>query len=371
MIQKKSKSYRSILKATGVFGIMQISKMLISIVSSKFVALYLGPVGIGLVALLNNIINIILAVTNFEFLKTATREVALNKSETDIYKFKNLISNIQKMAIFIGFTGAIFSVIFSKYLSYFAFGSYERQHWFIILSVYFLLTSLSNARIAVLQGLNDIKILAISNVIISFLTAIGSVLLYYLYRTEGIVYVVLYSSIIQFCVTFYFTKKYSFNFYPVLFKDFYSQSLPIFQLGFFMSLNLIFGQISYFILRLYLSDNGASNEILGYYEVSTVIMVNYLGLVFYAMSYDFFPKLSAISLYNIQVKNLVNNQIEIAIIIVTPAIILLYITGPFLIEILYSKSFLDSFIILKVALFSVILKAIVFPFRLYYFSERK
>lgn len=361
MNEDNNKSYKSILKATGVFGMMQVSKMAITIVSSKFVAIYLGPVGLGLVALLNNVINIILAITNFEFLKTATREVALNSAPENNSQLNNSITTLQKMAVFIGFFGAVFSVVLSKYLSYYTFGTYDKQHWFVILSIYFLLTSFSNARLSLLQGLNKIKILAISNIIVTFLTAIGSILIYYFLRLDGIIWVVLYSSVILICVNFYFTREYSIKFYPIIFKDFYNESLPVFKLGFIMSLNLIFGQISYFILRLFLSNKGASNEILGFYEVSTVIMVHYLGLIFSAMAYDFYPKLSAISLDNSKVKNIVNNQIEIAIILVTPAIVLLYIIGPFLIEILYSKDFLNSFIILKIALFSVILKAVVFP----------
>ena len=86
-----------------------------------------------------------------------------------------------------------------------------------------------------------------------------------------------------------------------------------------------------------------------------------MGLIFNAMSYDFFPKLTSISTDNQKIKQLVNSQIEIALIFVTPAIILLYLTAPFLIELLYSKEFLNSFLILKFALFSVILKAILFP----------
>lgn len=359
MNQNNNKSYHSILKATGVFGMVQISKILITIVSSKFVAIFLGPVGLGLVGLLNNVINIILSITNFEFLKTATREVALNsKDESNL---NQTIALIQKMGIFIGIVGTFFSIVFSSFLSYYTFGTYDKQHWFIILSIYFLFTSLSNVRLSIIQGVNKIKVLAISNVIVTLLTSIGSIIIYYFYRLDGIVWVALYSSVVLFCINFYFTRNYSFKIYPIDYKDFYIKSLPVFKLGFLMSLNLIFGQICYFILRLYLSNHGASNEILGFYEVSSVIMVNYLGLIFYAMAYDFYPKLSAISLDNLEVKNLVNNQIEIAIILVTPAIILLYIIGPFLIEMLYSKEFLNSFIILKVALFSVILKAIVFP----------
>jgi O-antigen/teichoic acid export membrane protein len=265
------------------------------------------------------------------------------------------------MAIVIGLFGALVSFVFSKALSNFAFGNQDKQNWFILLSFYFIVTSFSNARMAILQGVNNIKTLALCNIIAAFFIAVGTIIIYYFFRIEGIIWVMLYSSIVLLLVTIYFTRQYSFKISPLKLKDFYVQSSPMFKLGFFMSFNLIFGQICNFIIKLYLNDNGASSQVLGYYEVSTVILVNYLGMIFNAMSYDFFPKLSSVSRDNEKVKQLVNNQIEIALILVTPAIIFLYLSAPFLIKLLYTHEFSSSFLILKIALFSVILKAIIFP----------
>jgi O-antigen/teichoic acid export membrane protein len=357
----KNNSYRSIFKATGVFGVMQILRQVISIVSSKFAAIYLGPIGIGIISLLTNAINVITAVTNFEFLKIATREVALHYDENDRSNLSKTINILQKMAIFIGLLGGIIVILFSKSLSYFTFGNYDRQHWFLLLSIYLFLTSFSNARIAILQGINNIKIVALSNVLITLFTSIGTIIIYYLYRIEGIIWVLLYTSVIQFIVTIFFTRKFSFSIVPIRFTEFYTSSNPIFKLGFFLSLNLIFGEICNFIIKLYLNQTLSGLHVLGYFQVSIVILVNYLGLVFNAMAYDFYPKLTAVSNDNSKVRDLVNNQIEIALIIVTPAIIFLYLSSPFLIELLYSHEFVNSFLILKFALFSVIIKAIILP----------
>lgn len=361
MIDKVNNSYRSILKATGVFGIVQVIKLVISVVSSKFVAVFLGPIGIGLVSLFTNALNIVLAITNFEFLKTATREIALNHDENDNSKVSKTLITLQKMSIFIGLLGGIIVVLFSKTLSYYTFGNYDRQYWFVLLSIYLLVSSFSNARMAIIQGVNKINKLAWCNIIIAFFTSVGSVIIYHFYRIEGIIWVFLYSSFVVLVVTICFTRKFSFSFLPFNFKEFYNYSNPIFKLGFFLSLNLIFGQICNFIIKIYLNNNGASAEILGYYQVSSLILINYLGLVFNAMSYDYYPKLSAISLDNEKVRNLVNHQIEIALILVTPAVVFLYLSSTFLIKLLYTNEFLSSLEILKFALFSVIIKAVSLP----------
>ncbi len=360
-MNQQNHSYRSILKATGVFGIMQVFRTIISIISSKFVAVYLGPIGIGLVSLLNNAVNIIVAITNFEFLTIATREIALVNGNDKTKSMNKTIALLQKMAVLIGLFGSILSIVFSKTISIFTFGTPNKQYWFILLSIYFFITSLSNARMAILQGVNKIKTLAICNSIAAFFIAIGTIIIYYFLRIEGIIWVMLSSCIILFLVTIYFTRQYSFKIIPFKYNEFYEQSSPIFKLGFFMSLNLIFGQICNFVIKIYLNDAGASSQVLGYYEVSSVILINYLGLIFNAMTYDFYPKLSSVNEDNKKIKQLVNNQIEIALILITPAIIFLYLATPFLINLLYSHKFYSSFLILKMALFSVILKAIIFP----------
>ena len=187
MSEENSKSYRSIVKATGVFGTMQVFRTIISIVSSKFVAVYLGPIGFGLLSLLNNAVNIIVAITNFEFLTVATREVALVSSSEDDSQLSKTISLLQKMAVVIGVLGAIVSAVFSKALSNMTFGNPDKQHWFIIVSFYLLITSFSNARMAILQGVNNIKTLALCNIASAFITAVGSVIIYYFLRIEGII----------------------------------------------------------------------------------------------------------------------------------------------------------------------------------------
>lgn len=356
----KTTSHQSILKATGVFGFLHVFKLFISVVSSKFVAVFLGPIGIGLVSLLTNAITLILSITNFEFLKTGTREIALNSIEKGD-KLTKTIENLNRLALIIGLFGAVISIVFSKYLSELTFGSSDKQHWFYYLSFYFIVATYSNARMAILQGVNQIKTLAWSNIIIAFFTAVGSVFIYYYLRIEGIIWVILYASCVTLFVTVYFTRTYSFKIDFSGFKKVYQESSPVVKLGFVLSINLIFGQICFFMIRSYLNGDGNSTNILGFYEVNTVIIVNYLGLIFNAMSYDFYPKLTALSHDNQKVKELVNSQMEIAILLVTPAIVFLYIFGPLLIQLLYTKEFSATFTILKLALFSVILKSILTP----------
>ena len=61
-------------------------KMIIGVIGSKCVAVFLGPIGIGTVGLLNNTIAIISSLTSFGLPITSVREVSLANAENDEIK---------------------------------------------------------------------------------------------------------------------------------------------------------------------------------------------------------------------------------------------------------------------------------------------
>lgn len=64
---KQKDSYDHILKYTGLFGGVQGLNILIGVVRSKFVALILGPEGMGLVSLFNSTITLLSNTTDLVF----------------------------------------------------------------------------------------------------------------------------------------------------------------------------------------------------------------------------------------------------------------------------------------------------------------
>ena len=361
MIPEKENSHKTILKATGIFGFAQVMKMIVGIIGSKFVAIFLGPIGIGTLGLLNNTISIIGSLTSFGLGITSVREVTLANSENDENKFSERITVLQKLAIIIGFLGAIITLVFSKLLSIWTFGTPDYYYWFLLLSVNFIISSLSTVRFSIMQGLRMVKSIAFSNVISSIFITVFSVPIYYFFKFNGIVAVILLSSLIGLLVNYFFTRKVHILPSDLSFLESIKNGIPLLKMGFLLSLNIIFGQICSYIIKIYLNGNGSSVEILGLFEVSSVILISYVGLVFSAMGTDFYPRLTSIQNDNLKVKELVNDQIEIGLLLITPAITFLYLVAPFLIQLLYTKEFLGGVLILKAALFAVIIKAIIWP----------
>ena len=148
---KQDSSHGTILKGTGVFGIMQFMKMAIGVVGAKFVAIFLGPAGIGIVGLLMNTLNIIGSLTNFGFAVTSVRQIAVAEADDSPEALPKTIFVLQRIALFTGLLGAILTVAFSKLLSHWTFGNSEYTLWFSALSINFFLTSYTTSRGAIFQ----------------------------------------------------------------------------------------------------------------------------------------------------------------------------------------------------------------------------
>ncbi len=354
-------SHKSILKATGIFGFSQLFKILIGIVSSKFVAVFLGPVGIGTIGLLNNTLSIITSTTNFGLNVTGIREIAVADAENDKKKLSETIILLERIALFVGLLGAVVVILFSTFLSQLTFGTSKYYVWFIILSVNFIISSFTLQKAAILQGTRKLKLIAVSSVLTSLFTAIIIIPIYYYLRFDGILPALLATSIVALLVNLYFASKTKTELVSLSFSETIQRGKPIMALGFLLSINVIFGQVCTYLIKLYLNDKGTSTAILGFYEVSNVLLLSYVGMIFTAMSTDFYPRLSSINTENFKIKQLVNDQIEIALLLITPAILFLYFSAPFMIEILYSKEFVSVLLIFKAALFAIIIKAIIWP----------
>ncbi len=360
--KQDSNTYKSILKSTSVFGFAQFAKILIGVVSSKFIALFLGVSGIGFVGLINNTLAIIGSITGFGINVVAVRELSLESTQSSIENLSKKFKIIQKWCLITGLFGGFLTIIFSKLLSQFTFGDSKYYFWFILLSINFVINALTISKSALLQSKRMIKQIALTNVFSSFFICVFIVPIYYYFEFQAIIPVIIISSLITFLVNFYFTRKIKIiQIEKINFNELIYKIKPLFKLGFLLSINVIFGQICNFLIRMYLKSNQSNLEVLGFYEVSSVLLLSYVGMIFGAMSTDFYPRLTSIAENNQKVKSLVNDQIEIGLLLITPLILLFYCFAPFIINVLYSRDFLNVIEILKFGLLAIIVKSIIWP----------
>jgi O-antigen/teichoic acid export membrane protein len=144
-----------------------------------------------------------------------------------------------------------------------------------------------------------------------------------------------------------------------MYESFYD-GLDMVKLGASIAFTNLFGSSVLYLVQVFINKTGGTEQ-LGLYLASFAIINGYFGMIFTAMSTDLFPRIAAISIDNLKIKILINQQSIIMILILAPLLIFLISSLPFVIKLLLSSKFLPIIELLKWAILGVVFQAIGYP----------
>lgn len=328
------------MKATSIFGGVQVFNILISIVRSKVVAVLLGPAGIGILGLFNSTILLISSLTNFGLGISAVKDIAAANETKNEYRISKTVAVVKRLVWVTGIFGALLTLVFSSFLSEIAFGNSEYTIAFIWLSITLLLKQLASGEFVILQGLRKLKELAKANVIGSALGLLASIPLYYYWRLEGIVPALVLTAIFTYLVSLYYGNKYKLGKVNLSIKELKTEGKSMMLMGFMLSLSGIMVLGESYVIRIFINNFGGVEQV-GLYNAGIALISTYVGLLFTAMETDYYPRLSAVANDDFKSKELVNQQTEIALLILAPVLTAFLIFIDWVIIILYSSEFVE------------------------------
>ena len=177
---EKNDSYSHILKYTGIFGGVQGLSILIGLVRNKFAALLLGTAGMGLVALFNSTINMVVSATNFGIPTSGVREIS-EQYDASNEQLSSTILLIRSWCLFAALLGMFVCLFFSPLLDGITFvdrGDHVCHFIFLAPAVAFLIVA--GGETAVLKATRQLRALAFSSLCVVFASLVVSVPIYYL-----------------------------------------------------------------------------------------------------------------------------------------------------------------------------------------------
>ncbi|MDD4374244.1 MAG: O-antigen translocase [Bacteroidales bacterium] len=338
-MSEQQSAYKQIMKATSIFGGVQVFQIIIKIISSKFIAVLLGPLGMGIAGLLTSTTGFIAALTNFGLSTSAVRDVAAAHSTGNELRVRTTVTVFRRLVWYTGLLGALLTLVLSPWLSQISFGNRDYIYAFMIISVTLLINQLSAGQSVLLRGMRQIKYLAKSSVIGSFLGLFTTIPLYYFFGVDGIVPGIIVTAITAFMLTWYFARKV--NVKPIYVSRLrtIAEGKGMLKMGFMISLSGLIALGASYIVRLFISNTGGVDQV-GLYSAGFAIINTYVGLIFTAMSTDYYPRLSAVAHDNSKSIRVINQQAEIALLILAPIIMVFLVFINWVVIILYSNKFL-------------------------------
>ena len=327
------------MKATSIFGGVQIFNIIISIGRSKILAILLGPAGIGVLGLIMSTTKLISSLTNFGLGISAVKEIAIAFELGDEKQMAKTITIVKRWIWYTGLFGTLLTILLSPFLSELTFGNKDYTVAFLWLSMTLLLNQLTSGSFVFLQGLRKLKYLAKANVIGAILGLLVSVPIYYYMGVKGIVPAMIFTSILGFFVAYFFTRKVKSITVHVTSKETKEKGKGMLIMGFMLSISGIMVLGVSYVIRIFINNNGGVEDV-GLYNAGIAIISTYVGLLFTAMETDYFPRLSAVINDNKKAIELINQQAEIAILILAPVLIVFLVFVDWIITILYSSEFI-------------------------------
>lgn len=354
-MSEQHSSYRQILRATSLFGGVQIVKAVVGVITSKIIAVLLGPAGMGIYGLLNSSLSLITSLSNFGLGTSAVKTIASLSNEINETELSKNVTIVRKLTWLTGLLGSIITLVFSKKLSLLTFGNTDYTVAFALLSVTILFNQLSTGQISILQGLRKHKHLANAIITGSIAGLIVSIPIYYFFRINGIVTAIIITSAINLLRSWYFSKKIEIKKIKISFMNSIINGKEILKMGFLINLSGLITTAVAYATRVYIAKKGSVDEV-GLYNAGFLLINGYVGLIFSAMATDYFPRLTSCKT-NLLLKKTINEQAEIMLLLLSPILILFFLLNNYIIIIFYSKTFLGIKLMLFLSLIGMVFRA--------------
>jgi O-antigen/teichoic acid export membrane protein len=339
-------SYRQVVKSFSLFGGVQFFDIIIGLVRSKVLAELLGTVGVGLNNLMQQPLNLIGMATGLGINFAGVRNIAAVQGENDEKKISRAMVTVKRWAWLTGIAGTLVVIFFSPLLYKLTFnkadfgndysGDYKD---FIFLSVILLFMAVSGGQTAILRGTRRLKDTAKTGLFSSFFSLILTIPLYYFYGIKGIVPGLIVVSIVNLFFSWYYSKKVKIASVRISYRQSFYDGIDMARLGLLLSVSNLIGMLVSYLIVLFLNLYSDKSEV-GLYTVGSNMTYRYVGLVFTAISVDYFPRLVGLQSDKEKMDEAVNQQLEIAILIIAPLMILYTSFLPFIVKVLNTSEFL-------------------------------
>lgn len=347
---------RNIVKAMGLFGSLQVLNILCSVIRTKLIALWIGPVGMGLFAIFNSAVDMIGYITSMGLRTSSIRNISQETGNTA--KLAVIVKVVRRWSVVLGIFGALVIACASPLLSEMSFGDRNHVWGYIALSFALFANAVTNGEMAILQGTSMLRKLAKASLYGAVLGLILSIPLYYFLGEKSIIPSILcYSLSVLFFSHLMRNKDVSRNCEHVSLKDTVAIGKDFLKLGIFITLTDVVAQTSNYIFISYM-NKVADTEIVGYYQAGYTLIAKYTGLILSALCVEYFPRLSRVAHSNMKLNVFVSQELNIALLALTPIIVAFILFRRVIISILYTDDFFIIETFISIGIIGMIFRAV-------------
>lgn len=334
-------SYSSILKTTSIIGVSKIIVIIMRIVRNKIIAVLLGTEGMGLQGLFTSNLQIVNSITSFGLGVSGVQSIAEANKNNDEQKIAKIAKILRIWLLGTGLLGTAITIILSKQFSIWAFETDQYSIHFIILSVVVLITTITTGETIILNGLRKIKHLAKADVIGTLLGVISTIIIYRIWGIDGVVPAIVAFATFRFVAAKIFTKKANIKPVSIPVSEVVKEGKGMIKIGGIILITTLMAVIAQYLLKIIIAQELGVAEV-GLFHAAFFFSTFYLNIILDAMTKDYYPRLVSVKDDKRLFNQYINEQMEVALLLATPVIIIALTFSKYILIILFSKDFLAA-----------------------------
>lgn len=327
----------NLFKITSLNSLSVLLKLGTGLITSKLLAVFVGPSGMALMGNLRNFISSVEGVSTLGFQNGIVKYISEN--ENNKKELKKIISTLLISFLVVAFFLSILIFIFSDYFCYKIFGN--NLQYAIVLNVVALVlpwNAISILFLSILNGLGKYNKVIYANIIANILCVLLSFVLIFYFRTIGAFFSIVFVPLVLVFVTSFYLpeeiksfiriKSYEFDF--KILKNFSSFSLMVLP-------PTILSPIFKLKTRIFLIDNVGLDQT-GFWEAITKISNLYLLFVSTIVSVYFYPQLIKANTI-IETKKIILSFYKFILPVFILGMFLIYFSRIIIVKILFTDEF--------------------------------
>lgn len=328
----------NLFKITSLNSLSVIIRIGIGLITSKLLAVFVGPGGMALVGNLRNFSSSLESISNLGFQNGIVKYVAENKQNKEHLQkiFSTVFISLLAVAIVLSSILYFFAAYWNKEI----FGNnFEYDIIFKATALALPWFSISIFLLSVINGLGKFKEVIWINIIGNAIGLLVSISLILQYRTLGALLSIVISPALLFFVTFYFITK-EFNFFRTIHLNFFDfqviKNLSSYSLMALVS--TVLGPLVFLAIRKNVI-HVVGLEQAGFWETMTRISTYYLMFVTTILTVYFLPKL-AIAKTNNETRKVFWDYYKTILPVFIVVLIVIYFLRFFIVKMLFTNEFL-------------------------------
>jgi PST family polysaccharide transporter len=351
-------SHRQIFRSSAIIGGASVINIVIGIAKVKVLAVLLGPAGVGLMGLYQNIMGVASTLAGCGIGNSGVRQLAASVGEADVLAIVRRALWMSNVVL--GVAGMVILWLLREPVAEWVFGDTAHVSEVGWLGLGVLLTLIAGSQTALLQGLRRIGDIARVKIISAFLAAVTGISLIYLLGQDGVLWFVLIAPAISVAVAAYYAARLPRPLAPNDWQAIGRQWQAMLKLGIpFMAAGLLTLVTQLAARSIILRELGL--DATGYFQAAWAVSMTYIGFVMGAMSADYYPRLTEAINDHPRARKLVDEQSEMALLLAGPVLLAMITLAPWVIHLLYAASFAPATDVLRWQVLGDVLKVASWP----------